>query len=138
MLFLVTASWGHGGTSSASGSKLEVENAWARPTIAAGRMTAAYFDLKNPSKEALTLISIELDIGDAEIHESLIEDGVMRMRHRSEIRVAPGESLHFTPGGLHVMLMNLKQPLVLGETFSMKLKTKDNLTIPVQVQIRQL
>jgi len=118
-----------------AGDQIEVKNAWARPTIGSGRISAAYFQLRNSTKEVLSLTGIELAIGNAEIHESLIENGVMRMRSRDEINIAPGESVDFVPGGLHVMLMNLKQPLELEKTFTMILKTKDDRTIPVTVKI---
>lgn len=116
---------------------IDVQDAWARASIGSRQMTAAYLVLKNESPETVKLVEVTTDIGRAEIHESLVEDGVMRMRERKEITLAAGESVHFKPGGLHIMLMDLKQPLTAGSTFQMSLKTSDNKTIPVTVQVRK-
>lgn len=116
---------------------LEVKDAWARPTIGDGRMSAAYFEVKNVSDKDIRLTGAEIEIGTAEIHESLIENGVMRMHHRPELRIEAGETKSFAPGGLHVMLMGLKQPLETGKSFHMTLKTADHSSVDLTVQIRQ-
>jgi copper(I)-binding protein len=50
-----------------------------------------------------------------------MEDGVMKMRPVEAIEVAPGEPTVLGPGGLHIMMMGLKAPLVEGERFPVTL-----------------
>ena len=53
----------------------------------------------------------------AELHESLSENGVMKMRPVSSVAISREKPLTLAPGGYHVMLMGLKQPLKEGESF---------------------
>ena len=75
--------------------------------------------------------------GVAEIHEMVMQDNVMKMRRVDGIALSKGKPLELKPGGYHVMLMDLKQPLKAGEqvpltlTFEGAAKGK---TITKQVQ----
>jgi copper(I)-binding protein len=55
------------------------------------------------------------------VHRTEIVDDIARMREVSVLHVAPGETLTFEPGGLHVMLMGLKGPLKEGRVFELEL-----------------
>ena len=44
------------------------------------------------------------------------EDGVMKMRSVGPLEIPPGEEVHLEPGGMHIMLMQLRQPLEEGES----------------------
>lgn len=48
-------------------------------------------------------------------HEATREGGVARMRHVSEITIAPHATLTFEPGGLHLMMESPVRPLRVGE-----------------------
>jgi copper(I)-binding protein len=48
-------------------------------------------------------------------------DDIARMREVAVLHIAPGEKLELAPGGLHVMLMGLRKPLVAGRTFRLEL-----------------
>src|SRR3546814_11860636 len=50
----------------------------------------------------------------AELHETRIVDGVNRMRHLPELRIAPGDAAVLKPGGMHLMLMRPPAPLEAG------------------------
>ena len=72
-----------------------------------------------------------------QIHRSTPNaDGTVSMVEQERVDVASGESVHFQPGGLHVMLMGLKTPLSAGDTFPLKLEFDNapDLTIEVTVQ----
>ena len=51
------------------------------------------------------------------IHETVIQDGIARMRHVDRLKIPQGHSISFEPGGLHIMLINLEKRLLAGETF---------------------
>ena len=92
--------------------------------------TAAYFSIQNSSDTRQTLISASTDFATkAEIHNHIQVDGMMRMQHQSEVVIQPGESIKFAPGGLHIMLFGLKQPLRDGQSVSISLQTKEGESI---------
>jgi copper(I)-binding protein len=83
-----------------------VSSAWVRQVPPAARMTAGYLVLSNPGPEPLVVVGAESPLFAAvEIHGTLMEDGMARMRQQDSVTVAPGESVSFEPGGLHLMLM---------------------------------
>jgi periplasmic copper chaperone A len=83
-----------------------VTGAWVRPVPATARMTAGYLDVHNPGPEALVIVGAESPLfGSIELHGTVMVDGMARMRHQETVTVAPGETVRFEPGGLHLMLM---------------------------------
>ena len=88
--------------------------------------TAAYFSIQNRSDTSQILIGASVDFANkAEIHNHIMVDDMMRMQHQSEVVIQPGESVHFSPGGLHIMLFGLKHPLREGQSVAISLKTKE-------------
>lgn len=75
-----------------------------------------------------------------EIHTMHHENGVMRMRAVEPLRVTAGVPTELAPGGMHVMLMGLKQPLKAGEnarlklTFAMDNHATTTLVVDVPIQ----
>lgn len=57
------------------------------------------------------------------------------MNALTELRVAPGETVVFVPGGLHVMLLDLETPLIEGKTMPLRLKFCDDDDLTVDVLI---
>ena len=110
---------------------------WARPGIQ-GQMSGAYFIYKNPLSVSDTLISVESPQAMmAQIHESYTtEDGLAGMREKKEIIIAAGEELALRQGGLHVMLMNLKDNLSENDSVQVSLtftqSGKITFTLPVK------
>ncbi|MCC2656871.1 MAG: Copper(I)-binding protein [Panacagrimonas sp.] len=72
-------------------------------------MAAGYFELHNPGKSTLVLESLESSAFESvEMHETVEEDGMARMRPLANATVAAGETLRFEPGGMHLMLTGSK------------------------------
>jgi len=98
--------------------------------------TAAYFSIQNSSDTTQILIGASADFATkAEIHNHIMVDDMMRMEQLSEVVINPGESVRFAPGGLHLMLFGLKQPLLEGQsvTFSLQTKNGESITITANV-----
>ncbi|HEV2550200.1 MAG TPA: copper chaperone PCu(A)C [Stellaceae bacterium] len=95
---------------------------WAPPSLAGAPNGAAYFMLMNHGDTADRLISLSTPVaGKAEIHREEVTNGVMRMRPTGPLLLEPGEMITLKPGTLHVMLLNLKEPLKAGEHFPLTL-----------------
>jgi len=114
---------------------IEVHEAWSRPT-AQGNTAAAYFSLHNHTQSDDELIGASSTISDAvEIHESKMENDVMTMNMVMSVPLAAGEELSFEPGGLHVMLVGIKQELKKGDHFELTLHFKNHTDIKVNIKV---
>ena len=91
---------------------------------AQGGTTAAYFVYENTYPGADTLRVLRSDIAEfIQVHETYkTEDGMMGMREQQEIVVPEGEVVEFGQGGLHVMLISLKNELAEGDSVTIEMK----------------
>jgi len=102
--------------SHAAEANLNLSEAWIRPTLGAGRTTAAYLTITNTGDQADRLIAVDVpNAGAVETHTAGMTDGVMRMRRVEGIDIPAGETVQLAPGGLHIMVMNLEQPITKGD-----------------------
>lgn len=118
---------------------VQVQDAWARPTPPAAKVAAVYATLHNTADRPLSVTVVGSEVSDAaELHEMQTRDGVMRMRHLKDgLRLEPGQSAALEPGGTHVMLFGLRQPLREGERVLLHFKVSDGREIPVYAQVRE-
>jgi len=105
------------------GSTLGISDVWARPGNTGGN-SAIYLIVDNPTGQADSLLMASSAVADTvELHSSSMgADGMMMMEHQENIPVPAGEKIEFKPGGLHVMLIGLKNDLKAGDTFQVTLK----------------
>lgn len=113
-----------------------IEHPWARATPGQSKTGAAYLTIDGGAS-ADKLVGVSTPVaGKAEVHSSMNENGVMKMREAGEIAVPAGQKVELKPGGYHVMLMDLKRPLKAGESFPMTLTFekggKREVTVPVE------
>jgi copper(I)-binding protein len=98
--------------------------------------TAAYFSIQNSSDTDQILIGASADFATkAEIHNHILVDDMMRMQQQSEVVIKPGETLQFAPGGLHIMLFGLKQPLLEGQSVAISVHTQDGESIIITANV---
>ena len=106
-------------------SVVTVEQAWVRPTVPGQQGTGGY--MKLTSSESRRLVSASSPLaGVAEIHEVKMEGDVMKMRALSALELPAGKTVELKPGGLHLMLMDLKRPLPVGTSVPLTLVLKDS------------
>ena len=110
LLILCLCACGRDDTGQESGSsalqKAQVRAARIVLPPPGGLMAAGYFELHNPAATALVLEALEsAEFESVEMHETVDDDGVSRMRPIANATIAPGETLKFEPGGMHLMLM---------------------------------
>ncbi len=104
----------------AENGPIQVENAWSR-AAAQGRVGVLYLTVRDTGAPD-RLVGVDTPVADkAELHESMSEGGVMKMRPVQAIPVAPGQPMVLKPGGYHVMLLGLRQPLREGDSFPVTL-----------------
>jgi copper(I)-binding protein len=103
---------------------VELSRAWARATAPGQEVGAAYMELK--SATSLTLVKVESPAAESvEIHKMSMKNGVMEMRMLQTLELPASKAVKLEPGGFHLMLFALKNPLRIGETVPMALSFKD-------------
>jgi copper(I)-binding protein len=88
-------------------STLVVENAWSPQMPPGIKVMAGYLSAVNVSADPITITGLSSPAYQSvEMHRSVIEDGMANMVEVKELLVRPGERIEFSPGGLHLMLIN--------------------------------
>lgn len=122
----------------ANNQTLVAQDAWVRATPGVD-MAVAYLTLRNASASAVTVTGVESPIaGHAMIHETKVEGGQSKMRPHEQLVIAPGATIKLEPGGLHVMLHDLKQPLTVGQKVPLVIQLAGGGTIQASALVRPL
>lgn len=102
------------------------------------KVSAGYVRISNPSGTSDTLVGAQADwAGRIELHHvEADKDGTMMMKQIKEMPLPAHGVLELVPGGYHLMLFDLKEPLKLGETRSITLSFSSgkSATVPFAVQ----
>ncbi len=95
---------------------LYVRDAWTRESPMVDLAGAAYLVIHNNTDADDALIGASSPVAEVvEIHQSSMDDeGVMSMAQVEEIPIPAYEDAILEPGGYHIMLINLVEPLVEG------------------------
>ncbi len=114
---------------------------WARATVPQQKATGMFMQLK--SAQDMILVGASSDVAaHTEIHEMVMEGDVMKMREIKQVPLPAGQAVDFKPGGLHVMFLDLKQPMQAGTSVPVTLTFKDaqgkEETTQVDVPVRPL
>jgi copper(I)-binding protein len=125
----------------AAAAQVAVSDAWVRGTVAGQQATGAFMQLKSATDVALIAAASPV-AGVVEVHEMKMVGGVMKMSAIKSLAVPAGKTTELKPGGYHVMLMDLKQPLKDGEIVSVTLTFEDRAgkrqTVEAKASVRPL
>lgn len=117
------AAIGWSGIACAAGADVVVSNAWVRATVSGQPVAAAYLDIRVP--KAMQLVGVASPVAKrGEIHEMKNEGGMMKMRAVKAVDLPAGKTVSLAPGGLHVMLFGLAEPLTTGRKVTLELKLR--------------
>jgi copper(I)-binding protein len=97
-------------------------DAWARATAPGMSVGAVYLTLLGGAKADSLIAASTARAGMTQIHVVTEADGMARMRETEAVDVPAGKRVLLAPQGTHIMLMDLKQPLVAGERFALTLQ----------------
>lgn len=116
---------------------ISVEQAWSRATPPGAGAGAVYMTLSTAGKGADRLVKVESTAAkSAELHTmSMDAGGVMKMRPVAAIEVNPGRKTELKPGGVHVMLIGLRKPLVEGDIVPLTLTFDKAGRVEVQARV---
>lgn len=118
-----------------------VEDPWVRATTGTEdpSMSAAFMVLDNDGDDEVTVTGASSPVaGRVELHEMAMVDGAMVMRETEEgITLAPGRGQVLQPGGLHVMLMDLRDELAPGDEVEVTLVLDDGTTVDFTAPVKE-
>ncbi len=103
---------------------LRITEAWTRPMPAVGSTAAGYLRIENHGAEDDRLVAVRGDLAARlELHQIIDDNGVARMRPLDDGLLIPaGGEARLAPGGAHLMLYELREPLQPGQRLPLKLE----------------
>jgi len=113
---------------------IEIANAWVAATPPNATVAAAYMDIVAHGSDRLLRASSPL-AQQVEIHQTLVEDGVSKMRPISELALAEGETVKLEPGGTHLMMIGIASAFATGQTVPLSLEFERAGTIELDVPV---
>lgn len=113
------------GLASIASAHIQVDNAWVRATVPGQQATGAF--MKITSTVPVKLVSVATPAANInEIHETKMENGVMKMRaHLEGLDIPAKKTVELKPGGHHLMMMDLTQTIKTGGVVALELQFVD-------------
>jgi periplasmic copper chaperone A len=128
-------------TTLAATAQTTVKDAWVRSTVPQQMATGLFAQITSAKGGKLVAASSPA-AGVVEVHEMAMDGDVMKMRVVPALDLPAGKAVELKPGGYHVMLMNLKQPLKAGDTVSVSLVVeaadKSRETVEVKATVKAM
>jgi iron complex outermembrane receptor protein len=116
--------------------KILIAHPWSRPTAPGMPMGVAYFSLENRGTAEDALLSASTPAATrVEFHQTTQTGGIARMRPLTQVTLPAGKTVKVEPGGIHMMLVELKQPLEAGTQVPLTLQFRDAGKIVVLLNI---
>lgn len=122
-----------------SSDGVAVDNQWSRTSPMVTSAAAAYMDITASVEDRLIGASVDSSIAAAvEVHEtSMNDEGAMMMQPVTGIDLPPGETVKLEPGGFHIMLLELVEPLETGQTYTLTLQFAESGDQEIEVEVRE-
>jgi copper(I)-binding protein len=119
-------------------ANISVTEAWARATMPGQKVSGAYMQIRSDADARLVSASSPA-VPRVEMHEMRMDGDVMRMREVKAIDLPKGKTVSLEPGGFHIMLMNLPQPIAAGDVIPLILTVESGgkrQTVEVKAEAR--
>ena len=114
---------------------ININDAWVRTTVPGQKATGAF--MKITAKEGTRLVGASTPVaGMAEVHEMKMDGDIMKMRGLPGLELPAGKTVELKPGGLHVMLMDLKAALPKDSTVPLTLLFKDAKGVESKMELK--
>lgn len=119
--------------------QIAISHPWSRPTPGTATPAVAYLTLDNHGSMEDRLVSATSPVAKAvTMHRTEVDNGVARMRPQEGGIVIPAHgSARLEPGGLHLMLSGLAQPLSLGQMVPLTLTFEQAGTVTVELTVEK-
>ncbi|MFN3669898.1 MAG: copper chaperone PCu(A)C [Brevundimonas sp.] len=137
LVLLTLAACNGDGAGSGEPATVQAAGAICRPTPTGRQMTGCYLTLTAAGADRLVSVASP-NATRVQIHESRIESGMMMMRElRDGLPLPAGEAVALAPGGDHLMLLGVTEPLVAGDTVALTLTFESSPPLEVTATVGQ-
>ena len=124
-------------TASLFASDIEIKDAYVRATPPGLPNSAAFMTLVNKTDKDLAIVKASSKVSKiVELHTHDMKDGVMKMYQIPKIDVAAKSQTVLKPGGLHIMLIGLYNPLKVNDNVELTLELSNGQTKTIQAPIK--
>jgi copper(I)-binding protein len=104
-------------------AQIEIENPWSRATAPGAKIAAGYLTIRNKSATADRLVGGTSPMAaKVETHVTMKDGDIMRMREVKGYEVPAKGSFELSPGGAHLMLVDIKKPFKEGDRIPVTLR----------------
>ena len=113
-----------------------IEDFYAFPTIGKSKVGVTFCNFTNHTEEDRKLVSITSEVAETvEMHDHVVEGDIMKMRKVDDIALPAGNTTELKPGGLHIMLINTKQPLKVDDSFVLQFHLDNGETFEETIKV---
>jgi hypothetical protein len=119
-------------------AQVSVEQPWTRATPPGAKVGAGFMRLRNAGAADRVVGASSPVARRVEMHVTLREGDVMKMREVKSFEVPAGGSFELKPGGAHLMLLDLKRPLKKGEKVPLTLKLEKGGEVKAELTVEEL
>ena len=133
LLFLLTA------CNTGGAPSLEIEDAWIRQVPPGSSISALYFEINNRGNVPDKLLSVNSPVSErAEIHSTVFnnDEGTAKMVKLQDVAIPAGETTSLSPGGIHIMLLNLKNDFISGDEYDITAEFENSGTRTFKAKVR--
>jgi periplasmic copper chaperone A len=118
---------------------IEVRHPWSRATPTGAKLAVAYMELRNRGTQPDRLLSASTEVAKrVEMHVTHREGEVTKMRQVQSFQIPGRERYALRPGGAHLMLVDLAQPLKKGQRFTMTLRFERAGELEVELEVQEM
>jgi iron complex outermembrane receptor protein len=118
---------------------LVIGHPWSRPTAPGVPTGVAYLSITNNGPTEEVLLGARSPAAErVELHQTIVSEGMARMRPLPQIAIAPGATVRIAPGGIHFMLFGLTAPLAPGDEVPLILsfRVAGDIEVGIKVETR--
>ena len=118
---------------------IQVRHPWSRATAPGAKVAAGYMEIRNNGRQPDRLLSVSTAAAQrVELHVTQRDGEVLRMRQVKSFEIPARERFTLGPGGAHLMLVDVVQPLKKGDRFPMKLRFERAGELEIQVEVQEI
>ena len=117
--------------------EVEITDAWIRAAPPTATVLAAYLTISNHGHDPAVVVAVETPLAArVELHTTVVENDVARMRRLEQLEIAPGEAVTLGPGGLHLMLLRPERVPAAGEHVALRMELADGRWLEIEAEVR--
>lgn len=118
--------------------QIKIENPYARATVPGQKTAVGFMKIENKGASDQLIAASSPLAGEMQLHTMIMDGNVMKMREVKTIEAPANGSVELKPGGLHLMFIDMKSPLKVGEAVPVKLKFQKAGEVEIKMPVREV